>query len=103
MAGSIKESDWKLLRKKLPGWQEAHMEKILEGYVELIEGDDAPSTKFWELDRRMRQDKRSAGVMVAGLSRSNAMMTMRLLLADGVITPKDLSEFSDEARNELVC
>ena len=79
------------------------MEKILEGYVELIEGDDAPSTKFWELDRRMRQDKRSAGVMVAGLSRSNAMMTMRLLLADGVITPKDLSEFSDEARNELVC
>lgn len=36
MPDRIKESDWKLLNKSLPGWQEAHMEKLLKGYKELL-------------------------------------------------------------------
>ena len=26
----LKEKDWKLLRKKLPGWQEAYMDGLVE-------------------------------------------------------------------------
>lgn len=35
MRKAIEESGWKLLRKRLPECQEAHMEKLLKGYAEL--------------------------------------------------------------------
>ncbi len=30
------EHDWKLLKKRLPGWQEAFMASRIEGYVKLL-------------------------------------------------------------------
>ena len=29
----VKESDWKLLRKLVPGWQERYMDKLIKEYI----------------------------------------------------------------------
>ena len=33
------EKDWKLFRKKLPGWQEAYMERLCKEYINLLSSD----------------------------------------------------------------
>lgn len=102
MIDRIKESDWKLFRQKLPGWQEAYMQKLLEGYAELIASDGTASYKFWELDKLIKQDKKSTGVIIVGLSRSKAINHLASLVEDGVITLDDLDEFSDETRERVI-
>ena len=56
------ESDWKLFRKKLPGWQEAYMEKLLEEYRGILESDGRASERFWALEKRINSDKQNPGV-----------------------------------------
>ena len=58
------EKDWKLYREKLPKWQEAYMERLTKEYAELLAEDKAASEKFWELDKRIRADRQSLGVLV---------------------------------------
>lgn len=41
------EKDWKLFRSKLPGWQEAYMEKLNQEYIELLSEEGNASDKFW--------------------------------------------------------
>ena len=66
----VNESDWKLFRKKLPGWQEAYMEKLTQEYAAILTGPGLASEKFWKLEKRINSDKRCTGVMVIGMSRS---------------------------------
>ena len=58
------EADWKLFRSKIGEWQEAYMDKLNKEYIELLNGDKLPSEKFWELEKRIKNDKKSAGVML---------------------------------------
>lgn len=66
------ESDWKLFRKKLPEWQENCMSRLNKEYMEILsqEGKN-PSDIFWELDDRIKHDKKLTGVVVHDMSRSN--------------------------------
>lgn len=57
------EADWRLFRKRLPVWQERYMEKIVEEYKLILSSDTPASSKFWELDERLRKDKKDTGVM----------------------------------------
>ncbi len=41
------EADWKLFRKKIAGWQEAYMEKLVREYMDLLSEDGNPADKFW--------------------------------------------------------
>ena len=97
----VLERDWKLFRQRIPGWQERHMQKLLGHYAALIAGDEAPSTKFWKLEKRLRQDVRHAGVCVE-LRRSTMVETLFRLLAEKAIAPEDLDGFSDELRRWIV-
>ena len=54
----VNEADWKLFRQKLPGWQEAHMEKLVKEYAAVISGSGKASDKFWELEERINADKK---------------------------------------------
>lgn len=94
------ESDWKLFRKKLPGWQEAYMDKLNQEYIQLLTGPGDASDKFWELEKRIKNDKRSVGV-VAEMRRSVMFPNLIDLLRDEAITPNDLEGFSDELRKSL--
>ena len=94
------ESDWKLFRKKLPGWQEAHMDKLNQDYIRLLTGPGDASDKFWELEKRIKDDKKDVGV-VAEMRRSVMFPNLIDLLREGAITLDDLEGFSDELRDSL--
>ena len=97
----VNESDWKLFRKKLPGWQEAYMEKLTQEYAAILAGPGLASEKFWRLEKRINSDKRCTGVIVIGMSRSKMYQHLVSLAYEGVIGPDDLDGFSDELREQL--
>ena len=99
-ADKIKEADWRLFRSRLPIWQEAYMERLNREYIALLSGTGPASEKFWELERRMREDKRRGGVVMR-MSRSNMELNLLSLLSDGVISTAELDGFSEELREKL--
>ena len=52
------KSDWKLFRTRIPNWQEAYMERLVEEYTDLLNGSKKASEKFWLLERRINKDKK---------------------------------------------
>lgn len=42
----VKESDWKKFRKRVPGWQESYMEKLVQEYLSLLQEDKMASKKL---------------------------------------------------------
>ena len=55
---NVKESDWKIFRKKIIGWQEGHMKKLNEEYIELLQRDENPAKNFWDLKKEFGMIKR---------------------------------------------
>ena len=94
------ESDWKLYKSKIADWQEGYMEKLCKEYIDLLSSDRLPSDRFWELENRIREDKRATGVVVNN-SRSNMIVNILDLLYEGAITLDDLSDFSDELQERI--
>lgn len=102
MNGEINERDWKLFRKKLPGWQEDFMNRLNKEYIEILsqEGKN-PSDIFWELENRIKRDKKLMGVMARDMSRSNMYGHLIDLLREEAITLEDLSDFSEELQERM--
>ena len=101
MSDTFNEKDWKLFRKKVADWQENYIEKLTREYIDLLSGEGYASDKFWELDKRIKRDKKKAGVMITDMSRSNMMFIIMQLLNEKVITIEDLADFSDEFKDHL--
>lgn len=100
MQVQVNEADWKLFRKMLPDWQEAHMNKLNQEYAAILAGSGTAADKFWELEKRINSDKEHVGV-VARMSRSNMYHNILGLLTDGTITIDDLEGFSDDLRERV--
>ena len=94
------EQDWKLFRSRIPGWQDAYMNKMNMEYAALLAGEGKASDKFWALEERLRRDQQSHGVIVE-MRRSRLVQNMVRLLCDGVISLDDLEGFSDKLRETL--
>lgn len=94
------EKDWKLFRDKVPGWQEAYMERLNREYTELLSGVGTPSEKFWALEKRIYQDKKKKGVMLE-MRRSEMELNLLTLLAEDVIGLDDLADFSEDLRDRI--
>lgn len=97
---NILEKDWKLYRNRIGGWQERHMERLVKDYVELLNKPGLASDNFWELEKRIREDKNSPGVM-SDKKRSTAVWEIASLLAHGIITADDLDGFSDDLKESV--
>lgn len=97
----FKESDWKLFRQRLPGWQERFIEKLIDEYKELLSSGKKTSEKFWELDGRIESDRKKAGV-AAEMSRSTMVTNLMMLLWEGAITSSDLDGFSPELVKQVM-
>lgn len=91
----ITKKDWKLFMERVPEWQEKYMERLLEEYVAYLESDAPASTKFWELDKKIKSDKRTPGVQLT-LEKQDMDFDLARMVKDGVIGFKDLEGFSDE-------
>ena len=97
----ISKKDWKLFRERLSDWQEKYMEDLIKEYVNFLNDDTKPaSEKFWELEKRIKEDKRHPGVIME-LKKSEVIWDMVHLIRLKVITSDDLSEFSEELRQEV--
>jgi hypothetical protein len=97
----ISKKDWKLFRERLSEWQEKYMEDLIKEYVNFLNDDTKPaSEKFWELEKRIKEDKRHPGVIME-LKKSEVIWDMVHLIRLKVITSDDLSEFSEELRQEV--
>lgn len=53
------EKDWKIFRSKIAGWQEAYMDKLNNEYMAILSGEGNASEKFWKLEKRKSEAKRS--------------------------------------------
>ena len=100
MMNRFSEKDWKLFRKKIPGWQEAYMDKLNKEYIEILKEEGNSSDKFWKLEKRIKEDKKDCGVQCE-MSRSNQFYIMLSLLNEGAITMEDLEEFSDDLKDTI--
>lgn len=96
----ISKADWKLFMEKVPEWQERYMEKLLQKYVKLLTSPGDASEHFWELEKRIRNDKKHPGVMMQ-LEKGEAIWDIAILIRKRVITVKDLDEFSQELKDAV--
>ena len=71
------------------------MDKLNREYIALLESEGQPSDKFWELEKRIRRDKQSVGVVI-DMRRSMMTVGIMCLLGDGMISLDDLDGFSEE-------
>ena len=77
------------------------MEGLVKEYVNFLNVDKKPaSEKFWELEKRIKEDKLHPGVVVE-LSKSEVIWDIVRLIRLKVITYDDLSNFSDELQMEV--
>ena len=100
MIMDISQKDWKLFRAKLPGWQEAYMERLNKEYIQILNSEGNPSDIFWTLEKRISQDKRHPGVQIQ-IRRQDMPMQLLIMLRDGVMNMDDLKEFSPELQEAL--
>lgn len=95
----VAESDWKLFKKLLPKWQERHMEKLINQYIKILNGDSEASSRFWALEERINRDKLSSGVIANDIRRSTVHREIANLLTDNVITLDDLDGFTEDIKS----
>lgn len=96
----ISERDWKIFRKKIPDWQERHMERLTMEYITVLQGEEKASARFWELEKRIKQDKESPGVLI-DMRRSTAINNIVNLVLDDVILLDELDDFSDDLKEAV--
>lgn len=76
------------------------MGRLCDEYIELLSGDGDPSEKFWQLDKRIRSDKRNPGVQLQ-MTRTNFIYNIIALINNDVIGIEDLEDFSDELKETV--
>lgn len=96
----VSKKDWKLFRACIGEWQEAYMDRLTKEYIDSLSGDENASDKFWELEERIKKDKKHPGVMLE-LSKENMIFDIVTLINSGVINIADLAEFSDGLKESV--
>ena len=97
----ISKSDWKLFREKIGDWQENYMERLEQEYISLLSDDGKlASDKFWELEKRIKKDKKSPGVILK-MSKSEAIWNIAYMIKLKVIALEDLEDFSDNLKEAV--
>ena len=91
----ISKKDWKLYRERLPEWQEHFMERLTKENIELLRAPGNASDHFWELEERIRKDKKNPGVLL-NVTKSNAIWDIAVFVGRGIITMDELDGFSPD-------
>ena len=95
----VAERDWRLFKELLPKWQEHYMEKLINQYIEILNGDGDASERFWALEEQINRDRRCCGVMMEDIRRSTMRRQIASLLFDDVISLSDLDGFTEDVRD----
>ena len=76
------------------------MNRLCREYIDLLSSDIKASNRFWELEKRIKDDRKKTGV-VATMSRSKMIFNIVNLVYDGAISMDDLGEFSDDVKESV--
>ena len=76
------------------------MNRLNNEYMSLLSADKKPSEKFWELEKRMKNDRHHPGVIIE-VRKSSVISDISRLIRLDVITYDDLSGFSDELQQTV--
>lgn len=97
----ISKKDWKLFREKLPVWQENYMSRLIEEYMILLRDENKEaSDKFWELEKKIKDDRRHPGVIL-NIRKSEVLYDIIRLIRLEVITCDDLDDFSADLQQAV--
>ena len=96
----ISKQDWKLFREKVPEWQEHYMERLTKEYIDLLSGPGNASDHFWELEKRIKRDKKHQGVILE-MRRSSAIWDIAMFVGEEIITMDELAGFSEDLINAV--
>ncbi len=89
------KDDWKLYRNRIAVWQENYMERLIKEYIVLLNGEENASDKFWQLEERIKEDRKHPGVIIE-VKKSNMVSDIAMLVNLGVIKMDDLEGFSND-------
>ena len=92
--------DWKLFKEKIGVWQEQYMEKLVKKYADYLCSDLPASTKFWEIEKMIKRDRKTPGVCIE-LRKSDMFWDIARLIDNKVISMDDLEEFSDDLKEAV--
>lgn len=81
-------------------WQENYMDRLNKEYIEILNGNEDASEKFWKLEERIRKDKKHPGVMLE-LNKRNMIYDIVTLIRDNVIRIESLEGFSEELKEQV--
>ena len=77
------------------------MSRLNNEYIALLSADDKKaSEKFWELEKRIKNDRHHPGVIIE-MSKSNAIFDIVSLIKLDVITYDDLADFSADLQQAV--
>ena len=71
------------------------MERLTKKYIELLSSPGKASDHFWELEERIRKDKKSPGVQLR-VTKSDALWDIASFVGNGIITMDELEGFSED-------
>ena len=76
------------------------MERLVEKYIKFLSSDKAASEKFWELEKKIRKDKKNPGVLIE-LRKSDVPWDLAALIKTKVIKFEDIGEFSEDLQDAV--
>ena len=96
----VSKADWKLFQNRVGQWQERYMGLLCKEYVEILSSDKASSERFWAIHDRIKEDKKSRGVLIS-LEKKNVIFDIAAFINENIITFEDLEGFSEETKDEV--
>ena len=96
----ISKADWKLYRERLPEWQEHFMEDLVKEYIELLSSPGNATDHFWELEERIKKDKKNPGVLIE-VRKSDVLWDIAMFVQRKIITMDNLDGFSDDVKDAV--
>ena len=102
MTQDIKETDWKLFRRRVPEWRERYLEQQNQTLRALLEQpNQTPTTIFWQVKNFTDEQARVLVECFDGHSRSTMERFMVTMYRYRVIERADMDEFSKELQARL--
>lgn len=77
-----------------------YAQKLNNEYIEILQGGNAASKNFWDLEKRIFEDKGSIGIF-EDMRRSTMRQNILALLRGEIIIFDDLNDFSEELKSDI--
>jgi protein-tyrosine phosphatase len=99
----MKESDWKIFRKRVPEWRERYLQITNKQIISVLsDNNKTPTEQFWDAKKKMEEEADTLVDCLDGHSRSKMHMYLLIMYRHGLVNNDDLEEFSKELREQTL-